>query len=294
MHLPKLQNIRLFALLSLLCALCAGCERNTVSDPASVQTIGVFSVSSDKQVSFCKGNLQYTQSTARWSFAANQYDLLGTDNVCGEEVETDAVYGERKYGTALADRIDLFGWSSTGAAKWGAGVSTLNKDYAGDFVDWGTNIGDGKTFRTLSCDEWNYLLSERTDAADLQDLACIRKSETDYVNGLVLLPDDWSCPKGIAFTGGFGAQYSVQAYADLQTYSPAEWQQLESAGAVFLPAVGYREGADAFGVQSGGNYWSATPRDANNVHYLLFYPLGARMAHTSRPTAHSVRLVKDL
>ena len=50
--------------------------------------IGVFSVAADKQVTFSPGNLQYTQSTNTWSFAENQYDYIGTDNVIGGSVSS--------------------------------------------------------------------------------------------------------------------------------------------------------------------------------------------------------------
>ena len=55
---------------------------------------GLFSVSATKQVQFSCGNLQYTQSARIWSFAAQQYEMLGAANVADG---------------ALADKIDLFG-----------------------------------------------------------------------------------------------------------------------------------------------------------------------------------------
>ena len=55
--------------------------------------IGTFSVSADKQVTFSKGNLQYTQSTDTWSFADNQYDYLGEANIA---IDADV----------LADKVD--------------------------------------------------------------------------------------------------------------------------------------------------------------------------------------------
>ena len=73
------------------------------------QCVGAFSVSADKQIVFSPGNLQYTRSTDTWSFASAQYEFLGTDNVTGGSVESDPKYGDKKHGTALADKIDLFG-----------------------------------------------------------------------------------------------------------------------------------------------------------------------------------------
>ncbi len=247
---------------------------------------GAFSVSADKQVYFSPGNLQYTQSTETWSFAENQYDMLGTANVSG---------------SALADKIDLFGWSgSTGSAKWGISISTDYNDYSGDFVDWGQNtIGTNtqNTYRTLTNDEWDYLLNTRTDAANKKGVARIKLNDdgTDYVNGLILLPNNWTCPEGIAFKSGYAGATTVQAYAAKNLYTTAEWQQLEAAGAVFLPASGYRFGSDAYYVQYYGYYWSATPDDdAEDAYLFYFYSFGAGTDYHDRYYGLAVRLVQDV
>ena len=268
---------------------------DTVSDkPLS----GAFSVSATKQVRFSKGNLQYTQSTQTWSFAEHQYDMLGTDNVDGGTVQINSDYGYYyKDGNTLADKIDLFGWSgSTGSAKWGIGTSTSNSDYSGDFVDWGTNIGDGKTWYTLSYAEWNYLRYSRTNASNLVGVARINLNAdgTEYANGLVLLPDNWTCPAGVTFKSGFASKYSVQAYADYQTFTVSDWQKLEAAGAVFLPASGLRYGSNVYYVQSYGIYWSATPIDSDYAHGFFFTSYDTLSGDFNRYNEQAVRLVQDL
>ncbi len=255
-----------------------------------------FTVAEGKQVTFSGGNLQYTQSTQTWAFAEHQYDMLGTDNVDGGSKVYDATYGYDKTGSALADKIDLFGWSgSTGSAKWGIGTSTDNSDYSGDFVDWGTNIGDGNTWYTLTADEWDYLLDERSDADQLVGVARIQLGEKIYANGLVLLPDDWTCPAGVTFKSGFSNTYSVQAYADYRTFTLADWQQLEAAGAVFLPASGFREGSFVDYVQSSGYYWSAAPDGSDKAYYMFFISDSYVSYNYSRNrySGLAVRLVKD-
>ena len=175
--------------------------------------IGVFSVSADKQVTFSKGNLQYTQSTNTWSFAENQYDYIGTDNVIGGSVTSDE-YGDYKNGTALADKVDLFGWS-TSATNFGVSTSEDYNDYSGSFVDWGKNqIGSDapNTWRTLSYDEWDYLLNTRTNASVLKGVA-----QVNGVNGFIFLPDTWVCPEGITFKSGFHSDYS--AYGQYQAFT---------------------------------------------------------------------------
>ncbi len=260
---------------------------------------GTFSVSATKQVRFSKGNLQYTQSTQTWAFADNQYDMLGTDNVDGGDVQIDSDYGYYyKNGNTLADKIDLFGWSgSTGSAKWGIGTSQSNSNYSGDFVDWGTNIGDGKTWYTLTIDEWYYLRYTRTNADNLVGVARINLNAdgSKYANGLVLLPDNWTCPAGVTFKSGFADTYSVQAYANYQTFTLSDWQKLESAGAVFLPCAGFRYGSSVIGVGSFGDYWSATPGVTDVARLMRFDSTYANTNFwNNRNYGQSVRLVQDL
>ena len=260
--------------------------------PAFSETsgIGTFSVSATKQVTFSPGNLQYTQSTNTWSFASAQYEVLGTDNVIGGTVTSDE-YGYDKSGTALADKVDLFGWS-TSTTNFGVSTSTSYTDYSGSFVDWGTNqIGSDapNTWRTLTYDEWNYLRNGRPNASSLRGVA-----QVNGVNGLILLPDNWTCPAGITFKSGFHSNYGVDYYAAYQTFTAAEWSKLEAAGAVFLPAAGRRYGTNVRYVQYSGYYWSATEGDSYYARCLYFFSGGAGVDDYDRLYGRSVRLVKDL
>ena len=261
-------------------------------EPTHPAGIGTFSVSADKQVTFSKGNLQYTQSTNTWSFAENQWDYIGTDNVIGGIVESDPTNGDFKSGTALADKIDLFGWS-TSATNFGVSTSIYwENDYLGSFVDWGTNkIGSDapNTWRTLTYNEWNYLLRARPNASSLRGVA-----QVNGVNGLILLPDTWVCPEGITFKSGFHSKFSVEAYGQYQTFTAEQWSKLESAGAVFLPASGYRNGSGVGTVQNRGDYWSATEFNSIYAYYLGFYSGEAYVNYDTRQFGRSVRLVKDL
>ena len=253
--------------------------------------IGVFSVSADKQVTFSQGNLQYTQSTNTWSFAENQWDYIGTDNVTGGSVTSDPTHGDSKGGTALADKVDLFGWS-TSATYFGVSASNSNADYSGSFVDWGTNkIGNDtpNTWRTLTYEEWYYLRFTRTNADSLYGIA-----QVNGVNGLIFLPDNWTCPAGVSFKSGFHSNNDADYYAAYQTFTATEWSKLEAAGAVFLPASGYRTGSHVSRVQSFGGYWSATEDNSRSAGYLYFYPHAAYMGAGDRSRVQSVRLVKDL
>lgn len=242
---------------------------------------GVFSVSATKQVMFSKGNLQYDYNTDTWAFAAHQYDMIGSENVKG---------------SSIAAKIDLFGWSgSEGDVKWGISSSTNYDDYAGDFVDWGQNMENGTTWRTMTYSEWMYVIKYRVNAANLMGIARINLNDdgSEYANGLILLPDRWICPEGVTFKVGLGSSYKDD-YSDYQIITLGDWQDLESSGAVFLPAAGSRSGASVSSVQTIGYYWSATPFRTDKAYYIRLSVDEVRYYDTYRVGGYAVRLVKDL
>ncbi len=277
----------------------AGTQASAQTAPANAIN-GKFSVAADKQVYFSQGNLQYTQSTATWAFAEHQYDMIGTDNVTGGTVSHDAKDGDKVSGEALADKIDLFGWSgSTAAVQWGVGISGNATDYSGDFVDWGSNtIGTDapNTWRTLTENEWEYVLSNRADADTKKGVARINLSSdgTVYANGLILLPDTWTAPAGITFKSGVASERSVQAYADYQTFTLSEWQQLESAGAVFLPAAGMRSTTQVQYAHQDVTLWTATYDDATYVGQVDADSRSIGTYLSERCYGRTVRLVQDV
>lgn len=296
-------KINKFLMGALFCALVAGltgCNGNdpeqngsnvTKLDKSSGCLNGSFSVAKGKYVRFSMGNLQYTQSTDTWAFAKNQYDMIGMDNVTGGTMESDE-YGYYKIGETLADKIDLFGWSgSTATAKWGISISEDYNDYSGDFKDWGQNVisnGGNKAnqWRTLTSEEWEYLITDRANASSLQGVASV-----NGVNGVILLPDGWKQPNGVSFKSGFDW---YAGYADYQTFTLDQWSKLESAGAVFLPASGHRLGTDVDGVGNRGYYWSATPDVEDLAWNLYFGSDEASMDNGYRGNGQAVRLVQDV
>lgn len=225
---------------------------------------GLFTVDADgKQVYFGDGNLQNINGD--WQFAEHQYDYLGA------------------YSTSA---WDLFGWS-TAATNFGMSTSTSWSTYSGSFVDWGTQIGDGDTWRTLSIDEWRYVLRTRTGAASKQGVATVTIGN-NAIHGLVLLPDAWTLPAGLSFTSGAGSW-------TLNQYTAAEWEQMEAAGAVFLPAAGYRLGTELNIVGARGDYWSSSPYGESFAYNMLFSDNDVYNSDyvSSRRDGHSVRLVQD-
>ena len=249
----------------------------TTLEAPKIDGIGIFSVSADKQVTFSKGNLQYHPANNEWRFAMDQTYCIG--------------YANSNISSTYNGWLDLFGWS-TSANNFGVSTSIDYSDYSGSFVDWGVNkIGNDapNTWRTLTYDEWDYLLWERPNYSMLCGVA-----EVNGVNGLILLPDNCICPSGVTFKSGFHSSYSVDYYAAYQTFTADQWSKLESAGAVFLPASGSRYGSTVYDVQYDGDYWSSTLGDSDGAWGLYLNPGEAYVGYDYRIFGQSVRLVKNL
>ena len=243
-------------------------------DPGSGSFVAKpFSVSATKTVTFSSGNLQYHPANNEWRFAPSQLDYIGNDNA-----NISATY---------KGWIDLFGW---GTGNNPANNSTNNEDYP-TFVDWGVNkIGNDapNTWRTLTKEEWLYIIDKRDNAEELIGVA-----QVNGVNGVILLPDGWTCPSGVTFKSGFHNDYGTEYYAEYQTFSASDWSKLEASGAVFFPAAGRRDGFNVFSVRDYGRYWSATEYDSDYAYYLYFFSYEASLDDYNRYIGESVRLVRD-
>ena len=254
-------------------------------------TVALFSVSATKQVRFSRGNLQYQASTDTWRFAEQQYAIIGGAN---ENIsETNSGW------------IDLFGWGTSGWASgasehqpwsssfedtdyWPGGNATNSLVGACANADWGVYnaISNGGNrpgmWRTLTNVEWRYLLAQREGCADKW-----AKATVDGVKGLVFLPDEWTLPQGLTFS-------SARNGFSTNTYTVAQWEQMENAGAVFLPAAGVRYAIfpDYMGVY--GAYWSSS-RYTDKL--ALVFVFSDNLEHPAsgehRAYGLSVRLVKD-
>jgi len=241
------------------------------------------------QVRFSKGNLRATTtdggSNWSWTLADNQYDYIGSATA------NKSINGA---GTVSTNgTVDLFGWvgahsSFIGAAIYGIHNSTTNSDYgntSGEALksDWGTRIGDG--WRTLTSSEWDYLLKSRPGNRFLK--ACV-----NGVNGLVIFSDAYRDPTGVtALNHSNHGQYTADYSA---TFTISQWNAMEAAGAVFLPAAGYRDGATVGGAAGEGDYWSSSCNGSEQAKRLEFKNNELYTANgIGRHYGYSVRLVKS-
>lgn len=235
---------------------------NTVyGDVETFSTNGshAFSVSDGKYVRFSKGNLQYQPSTKKWRFAEHQYDV---------------------YGRSAEDNIGSSGWMDLFA--WGTGDDPMfvgsQYTYKKSFTDWGNNqIGNDSpyTWRTLTKNEWKYLLSGRLNSQALYGLAAVNNIE-----GLILLPDNFEVPQNLLFNSDCkknGYQTNV--------YTASEWENMERAGAIFFPKMCWSATFDRSWENSGIGY-------AANLYFDKYGDV--RVTTTSCYICLAVRLVQDL
>ncbi len=286
-----------------------------------------YSVSATKKVYFSRGNLQYIGSAATpyWKFADYQMDFFGSKTA------------QQGSSASNIDR-DMFGWGTSGWNYKGAhavctqpwSTSTTDTDYQPygsnsknlydgndknddkGKADWGAanTISNGGTgWRTLTGKtggEWDYLIYGRTNNAALWGLGTIGNGQCAK-KGLIILPDydQWHQPSGVNFTAGCGSGYNTNMY------SYSQWAVMETAGAVFLPVMGYRDGTEVKSYSSSGYYWASTISHNNtgsNTNYagdILFTSSSVSTKSTDssgnpgggqqnkRHYGLSVRLVKD-
>ena len=187
-----------------------------------------------RKVYFSKGNLTATGEAGSysWEFAENQYDFIGS----------------------ASGRADIFKWSTEGD---------------GNFKDWGIeyctqeHLEEG-TWRTMTKDEWTYLLTERV------------------VNGGTGNGHAYSYP--ITYNGKIGIAIYPDNYSNVTLVPEVDYQGIP-LGVVFLPSDG----------NGAGNYWSSDKDNANAWCGVSFNKAGKITVPNSNAIDNlsSVRLVSD-
>ena len=201
---------------------------------------GKFSVGENQTVSFSQGNLHATKVGDNWITGFYERQT---------EVNPIATNSGARTASSGDKEIDLFTWG------YGSAFTTdpTTLSYGQAFFDWGTKIGSGGTWRTLSGEEWNYLLKQRSNADKLYKTGV---TVCGVEECLVIAPDD--------FTG------TIET-----SYGNAAWKTAEKTdGLVCLPPAGHRYGVGADGTGSRGFYWTSTGTDASNAKVLSLNKTG--------------------
>ena len=269
---------------------------------------GEFYVSPTKKVHFSSGNFQSGSYANR--LAEHQYDYIAGSN---SKISSSWNY---------SGYFDLFGWGK-GYSKY----STDSTAYE-NYVEWGeyrlSNADNVADWRTLTIDEWRYLLFNSPaqvgfgTVADKKGLILLPPPVVSYLDAAgtpfvtIKKEDNWqiTSEKGI-----YGIK-SKNTYFTDNKYDATKWEELEKLGAVFLPAAYYRTTSSSSSttvdavLYTGvgcGYYWSSSPVEGTiqTAGYISFgvaqYPAGeshvyayeAKDATMKRYNGMSVRLVTE-
>ena len=256
---------------------------------APVALSGVFTVGTDgsgnaKTVRFSQGNLRCypiktagTYTSGVWGFFDNQYDR-----------------GPSLYSDGHDKEISFFTWGYNatksivpdGCADDNVNITSGNLSQE---QDWGSQIGDGNTWRTLTTAEWQYLFNTSADASSKVGFATV-----GGVEGIIILPDTFTDPMKNGGSAAFAPKSTTGWSANVYT-TGGNWEAMETAGAVFLPAAGYREDSEVINIGYDGYYWSSTALDGIRAYYVdfdssdVYYP----DPYGGRFYGYSVRLITE-
>lgn len=155
-------------------------------------------------------------------------------------------------------------------------------------------------------------------AGENSSYATYVKAKVGGINGLIVFPDVYIHPSGISVTSDVSP--IIYSSYTTSTYNPdargkgkgdydsganrnftqfnisfEDWDKMEAAGAVFLPAGGYCDNT-TYTNATGGYYWSREHYDDDNVYRIDVhrYLLSTRDNDGPRHRRYSVRLIRDL
>lgn len=274
-------------------------------------TLVSFSVSSKKKVIFAPGNLRATLKTfaettggkvstsSSWKFTDNQYDYIST------------------YETfSIGSNFDHFGWVGSGTTdplvreSYGVFSATDNVYYGNTgasevlYHDWGALIIGSyaaNTWRTPTGGpegEWRYVIAQRDGASSKRGNATVGGK-----HGFIILPDSFTDPMKNNGSEAFVPWANSNDYTANVYTTGGDWEAMEAAGAIFLPAAAGRVGTNVTGSTPGkyGYYMSSTAYSADEKYRLRFAfdedgkaSSLSSYSHGVRRDGQSVRLVRDL
>lgn len=215
-----------------------------------------YSVASNKQVWFSKGNLQYcavpvngkttTHSTRQgqklgiWRFAEHQWDYVGNSGYGNVYIDGSTKCNNSSRGQNYHGWIDLFPFGGTGCSDsyyeytpygnqgWVGNYNSVTNtnNCFGYFNAISNGVNQYGKWYNLTQSQWDFLLNSRNNATSKRGLATV-----NGVKGLVILPDSWTLPSGCSFNAS-ATNWTTN------NYNVAKWEQMEANGAVFLPGLG--------------------------------------------------------
>ncbi|MBR1809152.1 MAG: hypothetical protein IJ776_07170 [Paludibacteraceae bacterium] len=236
----------------------------------------LFSIADGKKVYISPGNLQYDQSTGKWSFAEYQYECIG-----------------------LRARVrDLFVWGAGDDPTSEMGNILKNNDNFGmNAIYYQDNVYKPNSWRLPTRRDLWYLMGLRSNGIRLRGCATVNN-----IHGLVLFPDECWTSNGLNLPDGLTFKSNTRKYS-ANIYSVDDWRKLESIGAIFLPASGYMYNSALCEFGTSGYYWSSTTEEEKvGFSEWEIYPVyfmfseekwGDEIKKERITDAYSVRLIQD-
>ncbi len=248
---------------------------------------GEFTVGTDRKVRFSGGNLWYDGS--KFLFEAEQYQSSPSST-----------------GNRSDSHISHFMWCGTAA---GALALQYDNDRAEEFfASDGLDVYGSTALQVLPYDGYLNLLYNR-EASTVCGTENARwfngqvNTGSGTINGLFLFPDIFTWPETVTVKPSLINTWAKN-YSNC-TFTLDQFQVLEKAGIVFLPAAGSRSGTDGAAevksVNTTGSYWSSGFSGTDGAEYISFNASrliasdnSAAHSNTYRYMAQSVRLVIDV
>ena len=240
---------------------------------------GLFTIRDGKQVYFSKGNLWYNGSV--FHFEENQW-------------------GYESYN--LTTHVSYFYWCKNAsvacASSYNDASATPNDVLFTNESSFQVSEETAGMWRTLSIDEWTYLLNTNNASSNARtDANRFAKAKVKNVNGLLIFPDGYNDGTAISNIEGVAAVNNIAVGYPTSSIKDSDWADMESSGVVFLPAAGnHRDDYYYFSIGTHCNYWSSsTYATSNDAYFLVSNPGEVRTQdHITRSRGYAVRLVSEI
>lgn len=228
-----------------------------------------FSVAKGKQVLFSRGSLYWNGGS--FEFEDNQFGSGSISNGTWNTSHVPHFYYSRDMAVAYSEVYDDSEASDGDVLFTNDTETTPNPDF--------TVNGTAGIWRTLSNDEWRYMLNTRTMTHGKPRYTDKEKQSVtisgNSCKGVFIYPDDYN-----------GTLIGTDDTTDT-------WGEIDALGIIYLRQLGHRSGTDIVSVGYYGDYWSSSPFGAEQAYFFNFGNDYVQCVKNQRSSAFSVRMVCD-
>ena len=231
---------------------------------------------------------------------ANKY-FHPYDTASKTDISQNNYYGYGPTGAAQYQQVSI-DTNSGVRARYDWGNYNFIREFSYDFYNkkLDSTMYARQVWRTLTHNEWNYVITnsryveEGTEPSYTYATIHYDASNTSRsCAGVILFPDSFMVDslhlETVPFVYGTNDNFTTN---DID-YSV--WYKMDSAGCVFLPCAGYREGAEVKGMGDSTFYWAAVGLDYQKAYTTKISEAGfVANEQVPRSRGCAVRLVQDI